>query len=329
MTIKHLLYVPFTGLGLRNGYRGDQWLRNRIKVFLTFVIPSLIHQSNRNFTLWLQFRPEDEGNPDVLQLESTLQTMRDLSVIFTYGGLCFEDDKYDRPVSLQRLEANLARTMPILAPIVANHDVVLMTIQPSDDMYLSKMVEETQARAKSLGKITTPQSCGYREGYMINMNTLELAEYAKHDWKTDDTSTYTTNTIPPFFTVMFPRDIFLDAKAHTEWTGPYRSHEYIGEHTKYHILPGRGFIVGTHGENISTTWHHRYKGRMIEGEEKEKILFQVGLYQAEPIKLEKDLGRKVEQRWINLLPKALRRKWEHMRSPGLGSAIDNYNYFHL
>lgn len=329
MTLKHLLYVPFTGLGLRNGYRGDTWLKNRIKVFQHFVLPSLLNQTVRDFTLWIQWRPEEQGNPDILQLEQNLKGLRDFKYVFTYNGLCFEDDKYDRPKSLERLQANLEATLPHLQETVSNHDTVIMTLQPSDDMYLSKMVEETQAIAKGIGIPQTPQSCGYREGYMLNMNTLELAEYAKHDWKTDETSTYTTNTIPPFFSVIFPRGVFLDAEAHMKWTGPYRSHEYIADHTKYHTLEGRGFIVGTHGENISTTWTHRYKGRMLEGDEKEKIILQAGLYGVEPIHLEKDKARKLEQKFIDFLPKPIKRKWMHMRSPGLGSAIDDYSYFKL
>lgn len=325
--MKHLLYTPFTGLGLKNGFRGNTWLKNRITVFRKFVLPALLHQSNRNFTLWISWRPEEEGNPLVVELEQTLSTLRDFPFIFTYGGLCFEDDKYDRPLSLERLETNLKRTMPYLQPLLGNEDTVLMTLQPSDDIYLSHVVQDTQDTAKDLSM--EPHSIGYREGYIMNYRTLEVAEYARVNKNTDDVSTYTTNTIPPFFTVVFPRSVFLDAEAHMKWTGPYRSHEYIGDHTQYHTLPGYGFIVGTHGENISTTWHHRYKGRSIEGAEKEKLFLQAGILDNEPLSLEKDTPRVIEQRFINLLPKPLKRRWMRFRSPGIGSAINDYNYFTL
>lgn len=322
----HFLYVPFTGLGLKNGFRGNVWLKNRIEVFNKFVLPSLLHQSNRNFILWLSWRPEEQGNHLVMELEHNLKYLRDFKVIFTYGGLCFEDDKYDRPHSLERLQANLKTTLPYLQPLLDKEEV-LMTIQPSDDMYLSHAVQAIQDEAKKYkGK---PMSIGYREGYMMNYRTLELAEYAKHDWKKDEESTYTTNTIPPFFTVVFPRSVFLDHDAHMKWTGPYRSHEYIADHTDYHTLPGPGFVVGTHGENVSTTWTHRYKGRMIEGEEKEKVMLQTGIYGTEPLNLEVDKARKLENSFVNYLPKPLKRAWVRLRSPGIGSAIDGYNYFRL
>ena len=72
--MKHLIYVPFTGLGLKGGYRGDTWLKNRINIFQKFTLVSLLHQSNRDFVLWVQWRPEDELNPLVMQLKKTLNS---------------------------------------------------------------------------------------------------------------------------------------------------------------------------------------------------------------------------------------------------------------
>jgi hypothetical protein len=262
-----------------------------------------------------------------MELESVLRQLRAFPFIFTYGGLCFEDDKYDRPESLNRLRTNLTRTLPYLQTVVSQEDTILMTIQPSDDMYMSYAIHDIQEKAKDFKN--KPMSIGYREGYIMNYLTLELAEYARHDWRADETSSYTTNTIPPFFTVVFPRSIFLDPEAHMKWTGPYRSHEYIGDHTLYNTLPGAGFVVGTHGENVSTTWNHRYKGRILEGDEKEKVLIQSGLYKVEPLKLQVDKKRQVENKIVKYLPKPLKRMYVRMVSPGIGSAINDYNYFNL
>src|SRR3990167_3106803 len=209
--MKHFLYVPFTGLGLQNGFRGNTWLKNRIEVFTKFVLPSLIHQSNRNFTLWISWRKEEEGNPLVMELEQTMANLREFPFVFTYDGLCFEDDKYDRPISTERLLNNLKNTLPQLQPLLGDNETVLMTIQPSDDIYLSHMVKDTQDLAKELSTIK-PHSIGYRKGYMMNYRTLEVAEYANQNPsnQTDDESTYNNYTIPPFFTVVFPRSVFLE-----------------------------------------------------------------------------------------------------------------------
>lgn len=332
MTYKHLLYCPFTGLGLFNGYRGGRWLSNRIQVFQRFVLPSLLHQSNRNFAFWASFREEERDNPLVEKLERTLQSMRDFPFVFTYEGLCFEDDKYDRPLSLERLQDSLARTMPILKPLVSGKDHVFMTIQPSDDLYASDVVETIQSKARELTNENPyrPLSVGYRSGYMLNMATLEVAEYANDkDWTTDETSTYQTNTIPPFFTVVFPTPVFLDPEAHMKHTGPYRSHEFIADHTEYHALSGRGFMVGTHGENISTTWTHRYRGRLLSEQERHDVLLRFGLFGVEPLVLQKDSERSKRQWMLEYLPLSLQRRWIRRKSNGIGSAINDYSRFSL
>ena len=65
MEYKHLIYCPFTGLGLYGGFRGNRWLQNRIQIFKQFVIPSLKAQTNKDFTLWISWRPEEKNNPDI------------------------------------------------------------------------------------------------------------------------------------------------------------------------------------------------------------------------------------------------------------------------
>ena len=57
--IAHLISVPFTGLGLHGGYRGDSWFKYRVEVFKKYTLPSLMNQTNKDFTIWLQFRPEE------------------------------------------------------------------------------------------------------------------------------------------------------------------------------------------------------------------------------------------------------------------------------
>ena len=97
--ITHFLYCPFTGLGLYGGHRGNRWLRNRIKIFKQFVVPSLLAQTNQNFVIWISWRFEDRGDPLVRELYEWLSLrfmMPDMKsrVVFTYAGVCFWDDKY-------------------------------------------------------------------------------------------------------------------------------------------------------------------------------------------------------------------------------------------
>lgn len=67
------------------------------------------------------------------------------------------------------------------------------------------------------------------------------------------------------------------------YTGPYESHEFIKDHTEYVALPGRGFVVGTHSSNISTTFEHPYQGLSLSEEEAESVMVRTGTLYSEPI----------------------------------------------
>ena len=98
MKVAHLMYVPFTGLGLYGGHRGKRWLRNRIKIFMQFVVPSLLAQTNQDFIVWISWRREDKGDPDIIRLHEDLQNLFEV-VVFTYSGVCFWDDKHEDAIS--------------------------------------------------------------------------------------------------------------------------------------------------------------------------------------------------------------------------------------
>lgn len=126
--------VPFTGLGLFNGYRGDEWLKNRLEIFNEYVLPSLLNQ--KDFYLWICWRPEEKTNPIVREFQKTLEGINNLSVIHTFGGIPFYDDKYAEETAQERLLKTLKMSLPELKNIVGDADEVTVQIQPSDDMYL-------------------------------------------------------------------------------------------------------------------------------------------------------------------------------------------------
>lgn len=283
--IKHLMYCPWTGLGLYNGFRGNRWLKNRIQVFKQFVIPSLQSQTSKNFILWCSWRPEEKNNPHVKELVKWLNTTGIVSV-HTYHGVCFYDDKYEDSVARERLVNSLHYTMGDLHDVVGDSDYVLMTIQPSDDLYDMHAIETLQYMCKN----EDWQAIGFKKGYIIKYQTKEIAEYNP-----------TTN--PPFYTIKFPAKVFLDPLKHIEYTslkkdvGKYKkgtalpSHEYVGDCLKYCQIDERGFMVGIHGENISTTWQIPFKGRLVEGDslsgnsQRDLVLQDFGIYDIKPLKI--------------------------------------------
>ena len=286
MNYAHFLYTPFTGLGSYGGYRGDKWLIDRINIFKRFVLPSIMNQFNQDFVLWISWRPEDRESPIVQAFVESLMRVRDLNILHTYGGIMFYDDKYPEEEASRRLLESLKSTLPELQPWVVGKDAVLVTIQPSDDLYLSDMVERHQKFFKEDEEGF--QAIGYTRGYIANYATKEIAEYSCAPWRTDSTSTYHTDTNPPFYSVRFPVEVFLDPEKHYKFIGPYKSHEFVGDYLKKYDIPDyRGFVVGTHGANISTTWHHRYKGATLSQDEQVGIMIKTGILFSDPYRTHK------------------------------------------
>ena len=244
--ITHLLYVPFTGLGLYGGFRGNRWLRNRITVFKEYVVSSLLNQTSQNFTLWVSWRPEERFNKQVIELKSWLD--QHFKTVFTYHGVCFWDDKYPEAIAYNRLIDSLHGSIGELIDYLEG-DEILMTIQPSDDCYSKWSIESIQGFFEDNQEYTAG---GFMHGYICNYATGEVSEYNP-----------TTN--PPFFTIKFPKAVFIEPHQHMKYTGPYKSHEFIPDFTKYAKWDDRGFLVGTHGENISTYYDHPFKGKQVDG----------------------------------------------------------------
>ena len=286
------MYVPFTGLGLYNGFRGNAWLKNRIEIFKQFVVPSLKHQTNKNFVLWFSWRPEEKNNPIVQEFIKSMQntfwmgSLDGIKVVSTYTGICFYDDKYPDDVARKRLANSLHGAMQTLVNVIGECDHVLMTIQPSDDIYHKDAVEGIQ-KVLSLHY----NAVGFRRGYICNYNTKEVAEY-------------NPQTNPPFYTIKFPRAVFIDPNEHIQYTSmkrqkgkyepgtPLPSHEYVEDVFlgKYAIIDDlRGFMVGTHGANISTTFTNPYKGQIVD----EEVLKDFGIYDVPGIKIKVGIGKKI------------------------------------
>lgn len=198
--MKHFLYIPFTGLGLYGGFRGNRWLRNRISVFKHFVVPSLQAQTNQNFSIWVSWRREERTNPQVIALYDYLTNLFPGRVVFTYSGCCFWDDKYPDDEAHIRLAKAIHDTSAELINHLGDGDVI-MTIQPSDDCFNKGMVDEIQ----TLFKNTDLKCIGYQHGYIMDYLTGELREY-------------NPKTNPPFVSIRFPKEVFIDPMKHIQYT---------------------------------------------------------------------------------------------------------------
>lgn len=285
--IKHLLYVPFTGLGNFGGHRGSRWLKNRIKIFKQFVIPSLLNQTNKNFILWISWRYEDKDDKIINEFEEWLKTTG-LHFFFTYTGVCFWDDKHPDHIARERLLTAIHGAMGEILNNIGECDEVLMTIQPSDDLYYNGMVNEVQ---RFFQENKNTHVFGYAKGYVIDYLNRRVAEW-------------NPKTTPPFYTIRFPRETFMDPLKHTEYTGPYKSHEFVKDYLPAKYIDHRGFLVGTHGINISTVFDHPYTGHEFLGSNIDNILLDFGIKDVPKLKI----SRSPQSILFNKLPYKIKRK---------------------
>lgn len=89
----HIIAIPFSGVGLHGGFRGDEWYKHRIEVFKNYTLKSLANQSNKDFLIWLWFRPEEEHNPLTQEIFKAIREAN-LNFIATFHGLMYWDDKF-------------------------------------------------------------------------------------------------------------------------------------------------------------------------------------------------------------------------------------------
>lgn len=308
------MYVPFTGLGLYGGFRGNRWLKNRVEIFKQFVVPSLQAQTNQEFVVWISWRREERSNKIVVELEQYLiAVFGKTRVAFTFAGVCFYDDKYEDKEARERLIHAVHYSLPNLLDFIGGAEYVFMTIQPSDDLYHCTAVEGIHKLFNAYPKF---QAVGFSKGYICNYNNKEVSEYNP-----------TTN--PPFYTIKFPYDIFTEPYQHTEFTSlkkdsgkykagtPLPSHEYVGECLAYGTVGDlRGFMVGTHGENISTTYVHPFKGEIVNA----YVLKDFGIYDVPNCAIRFSLRKKI----LRKLPHPVQRKLRFIFGEKIWQGIYNF-----
>lgn len=289
MKFNHLVYVPMTGVGLFNGFRSQEWYKERIEIFKNYTLKSLLNQTNKDFILWLSFRPQEEDN--ILTLELALYlTRQKIDWRMTFNGLMYWDDKYSsslrenfktiksywrsrrqgglRLLQLlwynknkdleERLKKSLFAFENLFKREKKHFDHILLTRIDSDDMF-----HKDALAAIKVSAILNPTSEAIllNEGYIYNKNVDQLAEW-------------NPNVNSPFHTIKFPSDIFFNAKKHLEYYGSFRTHEDIPYvFNNYNSIPERLFCVLIHANHISTTWNHPFRGKNAD----KKLLKNFGI----------------------------------------------------
>lgn len=256
MTKNHIIYIPFVGVGINKRF-SQEWFADRIEIFKNYTLKSLLNQTNKDFTLWLSFRPEDLTNPLIESLSNILQ-QSGLRFVMTFDGLMYWDDRNETVNNNleQRINSSL-----ISLRLLDLGDLIYLTRLDSDDMLSRMAVDHIQH-----GWVINVEALVFRKGYIYNKELDQLAK-----WEPP--------TNPPFHTLVMSRETFLDPKKHLAFYKNFKSHEDIVEQFSYLTLPDGQFCVFTHNPemHISTVWGHKFKGDLIPEEDKEKIKQEFGI----------------------------------------------------
>jgi hypothetical protein len=241
-----IISTPFTGLGKLDGFRGNDWFKRRIEIFHKYTLQSLLNQTEQDFTIWLSFRPEEESNSLIRTFDIPHKH------IFTFGGIPIWDDK--KTNEKEWLQERLKKTLPELERIVGSSGVKMVNLG-SDDMYSKEVMASIKAQSFEEGTALT-----HRLGYVYSDVTDQLAEW-------------NPTTHPPFHTIMYSNETFLNPEKHFNFIKGYKSHELIPKIFKEVRMPDRRYCVVVHDKNISTIFNHPIRGAEIWDEEtKSKIM---------------------------------------------------------
>ena len=270
MTSHHILYCPFSGVGLHGGYRSDSWFRHRVSIFKRFTLKSFANQTNKNFLIWCSFRPEERNNPLVQEIAQAIDATG-IPYVFTFHGLMYRDDKFlnynlkskvrnflmmlwdcwvyktwksprelwkntweDKNKTLPaRLSASLSE---LKARTGDDADWVYLTRIDSDDMFHKEAVNLIQSKAPDYKKALV-----FKHGFIYNVMTNQLA-------------TWEPETNPPFHTIIFPGSVFFNPTRHQEYYGDFASHEDTTRVFDCEELDMHKYMVSFHGKHISTGW---------------------------------------------------------------------------
>ena len=87
---------------------------------------------------------------------------------------------------------------------------------------------------------------------------------------------------------------------------PLPSHEYVKDvfGDRYKVIDARGFLVGCHGDNISTQFNNPFAGDYVSNE----VLKNFGLENVEPLQIPFSLGRLVFKK----MPYSWKRKLRYL-----------------
>jgi len=259
--MKHVILIPFSGVGLFDDPDDWDWLSYRMRIFLNYTWKSILNQTRRPDLIWLVF--DGRGSKVVRIMAETMS--EHIPTVTTHYGLPYKDDKFT-PSGIKYLPRMLGRAIKRRKPILfaryihrllfKNRSLAKRVKIPfNEDVYLTRMDSDDCLHKDYLKEI---DKHGFLDelvfmrdkGYVYNTKTEELAE-----WK--------PSTCPQFMTLCVPKN----RTTPKEWV-KYWDKYYSHEDTTYAwfplLLSSNKYLMLMHEQQISSTWQHSFRGKSIE-----------------------------------------------------------------
>ena len=243
--IKHILQCPMTGKtpgrdGTGTGFGGQEWYNKRADLFIKYTLENLKKQTNKDFLLWITFRPQELLNPTTKKIARAV-TDSGLTNIMSFNGTMFTEDK--AIWHNQDLQERLAKCLPALKESVGDADYIYETNLDSDDMVHKKFSEIV------LNYKPSKEGALYMtKGFVYN------TEGRVADWNNP--------TSQQNYTIMFPKKIYLNAEKRLKYLKGFNTHEQVPTLFKNATqMPDGLYCSIIHGGNISTVWNHPFRGQ--------------------------------------------------------------------
>ena len=266
----HLIYTPFTGVGVHGGFRGDEWFKDRILLFKDYCLKSLRNQTNKDFIHWISFRAEEKDHLFVRGLDEYLTGLY-YPHIFTFDGLMYIDDKFVNyglisklrnilqmfrddvfnrsfhPFSYYKKYAWDNKNDSLVERVHSSLSVIREKASDTTDwVYLTRIDSDDMLGSRAIELIQTQEpkerrALVFEKGYILNKETNQLA-----DWNPP--------TNPPFHTIIFPGKVFWNAALHLAYYRDFRSHEDIPRLFDCVKLDESYCVLFHQKHHISTSW---------------------------------------------------------------------------
>mgnify|MGYP001591246201 CR=1 FL=1 len=251
--VKLVFNIPFTGKtpkGInKDGFTSQEWYEKRADIFINYTLKSLKQQTNKNFILWITFRPQEIFNGTTKIIAQAL-TKSGIQNIMSFNGTMFTEDKaiWHNTDLKERLE----KCLHTLKEFVGDADYVYETNLDSDDTVHKKFSEIVlNYRYKKRGALYCQKGFVYR-------TTGQVAEWFNPISQQN-------------YTIMFPVKTYFDAEKRLKYLDGLKTHEEVPTKFEANKMPDGMYCSIIHGDNITTEWTHPFRGaeKYYEDEKRE------------------------------------------------------------